>query len=69
MWTLKNLKICLQSNKLLRSVLKTPGMLIGKGKRLQKLTEETLIKPSFQIGDNEVKLVDDTTVSTIIRYK
>ena len=35
-------------------------MLIGTTKRLKKLKEETSIKPASQIGDNEVKLVDDT---------
>ena len=57
---LQDLKIWLESSKLSLSVLNTQGMLIGTSKRLQKLKQETSIEPSFQIGDNEVKLVDNT---------
>jgi len=32
-------------------------MSIGTSKRLQKLKQETSTKPSFQIRDNELKLV------------
>ena len=57
---LKGIKIWFKSNKLSLNVLKAQGMLIGKSKRLQKLKWENSTKPSFQIGNNKVKVADNT---------
>ena len=57
---LENLKIWLECKKLSINLLKIQGMFVATSRQLQRLKQESSTKPSFQIGDNEVKLVDNS---------